>query len=182
MGQYYIPIFLADTELETIVRAWLSPYTYSNGSKLTEHSYLENPLMKAVMFLLSSKGMFYKSRLVWAGDYADEEPSGETLYKLAREQKAKELHSSDTLDNSYIYIVNHTKKQYVDITKVVEDRYGYRLHPLSLLTAEGNGGGGGDYRGSNENLIGSWARNIISVESSVPDGYEELVPGFMESY
>lgn len=188
MGQYYLPIFLADTDAETIVRAWLYPPHYSyNGSKLTEHSYLNNSLMNAVMFLLSPEGMFYKSRLVWAGDYADEEPSGKTLYRLAREHDAKELKpSEDTLDSFYIYIVNHTKKQYVDITKVEADSHGYRLHPLSLLTAEGNGGGGGDYRGSNKHLVGSWARDILSVEDSVedsiPEEYEELVPGFMESY
>jgi hypothetical protein len=49
---------------------------------------------------------------------------------------------------------------------------------LPLLTAEGNGRGGGDYRGENENLIGSWARDIISVEMEIPDGYDELVCEF----
>jgi hypothetical protein len=48
-----------------------------------------------------------------------------------------------------------------------------KYHPLPLLTCEGNGRGGGDYRGDSP-LIGSWARDIISVEEVKPEGFEEL--------
>jgi hypothetical protein len=47
-------------------------------------------------------------------------------------------------------------------------------HPLPLLTAEGNGRGGGDYRGESP-LIGSWARDVISVETEAPTDFEELL-------
>jgi hypothetical protein len=54
------------------------------------------------------------------------------------------------------------------------------LHPLPLLTAEGNGRGGGDFRGDDpQNLVGSWARDLISVEAALTpeqlNEYTELV-------
>jgi hypothetical protein len=61
-----------------------------------------------------------------------------------------------------------------------QDGYGDIIHPLSLLVSEGNGLGSGDYRGNNDMLCGSWARDSISVETAVPDGFTELVPKFYE--
>ena len=55
--------------------------------------------------------------------------------------------------------MNHTKKVYV--------KKNGRFHPLSLLTAEGNGSGGGDYYGPNIDMVGTWARDIISMEDEV---------------
>jgi hypothetical protein len=49
-----------------------------------------------------------------------------------------------------------------------------------LLTAEGNGRGGGDYKGSNEHLVGTWARHVISVEKEIPDDYAEFICEFSE--
>jgi hypothetical protein len=74
----------------------------------------------------------------------------------------------------YHYIVNHTKKQYVDKRK--QKLY----HPLPLLTAEGNGRGGGDFKGKGEELIGTWARDVLSVEKVIPDNYTELICEFQE--
>jgi hypothetical protein len=48
-----------------------------------------------------------------------------------------------------------------------------------LLTAEGNGRGGGDYNGENKEQIGIWARDIISSEKEKPEEYEELVISFI---
>ena len=114
--------------------------------------------------------MFYKTRVVWAGDYADPEPgSEENLHRLS---EGKEYATSTRMDFSnimqdYNFIVNHTKKQYVTKT-------GRVYHPLSLLTAEGNGRGGGDYHGSCEDLVGTWARDVISIDMAPPPGYTEL--------
>jgi hypothetical protein len=70
--------------------------------------------------------------------------------------------------DNYRFVVNHTKRQFVDKNSVKEHENGYRIHPLPFLTVEGNGRGGGDYFGSSE-LIGSWARDVISVEQFAPD-------------
>jgi hypothetical protein len=58
---------------------------------------------------------------------------------------------------------------------VFPDKDGWQIHPLPLLTCEGNGRGGGDYGGNDQNLVGLWARNTISVSNDIPDGYEELL-------
>ena len=54
--------------------------------------------------------------------------------------------------------------------KEIHDKY----HPLPLLVAEGNCRGGGDYNGINENIVGSWARDVISVENNIQEGYTEF--------
>ena len=73
------------------------------------------------------------------------------------------------------YIVNHSKKLFVDKEKLTSN-----IHPLPLLTCEGNGRGGGDYGGSSE-LVGSWARDVISVERLAPasSDFTELVCEFI---
>jgi hypothetical protein len=191
MGQYYVVVILGekpDSGLE-FVRAWVSPHAHGNGAKLMEHSYIRNTYMSAVEWLLSPLGHFWKSRIVWAGDYADPEvhdsyPDGKlvakTLYELAQDEEGKEFAIGERDMSAYHFLVNHTKKQWVDKRKVREDERGFRIHPLSLLTAEGNGRGGGDYSGKNENLVGSWARDVISVEKAAPAGYEELECEFSE--
>ena len=75
------------------------------------------------------------------------------------------------------YLINHDKKQFVDKTKTPKDAEGWQVHPLPLLTCEGNGRGGGDFRGESD-LIGLWARNRISVatkKSEIPKEFKELV-------
>ena len=78
--------------------------------------------------------------------------------------------------SKFRYIVNHDKKQFVDKTKVpeIKDWEGARLHPLPLLTCEGNGRGGGDFRGEDKR-IGMWARDLISIEKEMPSDFEELI-------
>jgi hypothetical protein len=49
-----------------------------------------------------------------------------------------------------------------------------------LLTSAGNGRGGGDFRGENE-FVGTWATDIISVEKEIPADFKEIVPNFIES-
>lgn len=47
---------------------------------------------------------------------------------------------------------------------------------IPLLTNESNGMGGGDFGGNDpKDLVGSWARNHLSVELEIPEGYTELV-------
>lgn len=75
MGQYFICVFLAEDG--KYIRAFVDPSSYSHGAKLAEHSYVGNSVMNSIEFMLSPSGIFYKSRLVWAGDYANPEISGQ---------------------------------------------------------------------------------------------------------
>jgi hypothetical protein len=176
MGQGYRAIILGSdpNKEKEIIRTWVDPHLYANGYKLMEHSYVGNNFVSAVEYLISPLGMFYKSRIVWAGDYANEEVGlADNLYSLTCDDiiEGKMSRPSSPDMSIYRYIVNHTQKLYID-------KLGRRIHPLPLLTAEGNCGAGGDYRGVNIEIIGSWARNIISVEKTIPDDYVEIVCEF----
>ena len=89
---------------------------------------------------------------------------------MAINEKGKEfkLNYFQKLSKEFKYIVNHDKKQYIDKTD-----YKF-IHPLSLITAEGNGRGGGDYQGSNEEKIGNWSRDIISIEKDLLPEYTKF--------
>lgn len=173
MGQYYTAVFL---DSDGKIRAWMNAYSFRGGVKLMEHSWVGTRFMEAIEWLLSPEGYFHKSPIVWAGDYADEEETGKNLYHLCHEQEDKNIMPSPNffVAKEYPYIVNHTKKEFVQ--KGGNDS----IHPLSLLTAEGNGRGGGDYRGNDERLVGLWARDVISVEKEVPEGYTEFITEFYE--
>ncbi len=102
---------------------------------------------------------------------------------------------------SHNWLLNWDKKEFVSKAKVPRARYYYSqkpsaIHPLPLLTVEGNGRGGGDFHvpdGSdylndrsqargNFALIGSWARDHISVSASAPvnDGFTEILFDLVE--
>ena len=182
MGQYFKPIILGekpkDGEHET-VKAWMYSHSYDNGLKLMEHSYQGNNFVSTFEKELTRRGNHYKSRVVWAGDYAEEEPGlkiieegkehDANLYSLCNDEN--EIKPKVAKTDDYPFIVNHTKKQFVDKNKVpeIQDWEGVKIHPLPLLTSEGNGQGGGDFRGEDENeIIGSWARDVISIEKESP--------------
>ena len=176
MGQYYYPILL---DKDGKILAWTLAHEYGNGLKLTEHSYLQNNFVQAFEFLLAPDQQYHKTRVVWAGDYADNEPESEyNLYRMCTDDLTDDLKIHPEYlysTREYPYIVNHTKKQFVDKRKNIDTRDGaLGLHPLPLLTCEGNGRGGGDYHGESP-LIGLWARDVISIEKNKPLDCVEIV-------
>lgn len=182
MGQYYKAIALNEDKK---VHGWASSYDYNNGAKLMEHSWIGNSFVGAAERQLIEGGAWYKKPIVWGGDYADPETSGTTLFMTASENETIKLRKGIRTINQrkYKYVVNHDTKQFVNKTKVpvtstwtdpkTGKTFKFQIHPLPLLTCEGNGRGGGDYRDDNP-LVGTWARNHISIESRIPAGYTEL--------
>jgi len=172
MGQYYIAIILGNKPEhgeDEVIRICMLPYGYNSGAKLMEHSFMNNDFVTTFEQLIAPSGIFYKSRIVWAGDYADNESNmSQNLY-----QSSERTMSPPTSDVTYRYIVNHTKKLYVD-----KQNSESNIHPLPLLVCEGNQRGGGDYWGKNSELCGTWARDVISVTNEQPHGYEELICEF----
>lgn len=163
----------------------VEPHQYDNGAKLMEHSYVGNNFVEAVEFLLidtgEEKARWAGNRIVWAGDYADQEPDkGENLYSLVGEHGLEML--IESIPSDYHYLINWDKKQYVDKTKCKPinqnwNTYDLTVHPLPLLTADGNGRGGGDYSGDDE-YVGIWSRDRISLMKDVPEGFTEIIPNF----
>lgn len=174
MGQYYQPIILTKKE---VIR--FSPHKYNEGAKIMEHSYFNTPMVGLVMKYLHDKKRD-DPHLVWQGDY------GEVLYiEVGKNQyDVKYLPSSDNVPKMtdtvfYRYIVNLDKGEYVDLVKCRERS---DIHPLPLLTANGNGQGCGDYFGPRMELVGSWAGDHISVSDDRNDiaGKKEIEAYFNE--
>ena len=186
MGQYYFPVILDDKN-NVINWAYSHDFkhrdkrddgriiTYGTGLKLMEHSWRKNSLVGFIMKQIHNK----PQRIVWAGDYADNEPGQEqNIYSLCEDTlkfKAKSFKVK-----SLRYIVNHTKKQFVDLDALPEND-DWQIHALPLLTCEGNGRGGGDYHGKGP--VGKWARDVIEsckYLKEIPEGYKEIKPNFKE--
>lgn len=202
MGQYYKPANIDKKEYlythdfkEKFTRDDGQEIEIGQGLKLMEHSYIGNPVMNAVELLIIPSGKWYKNRLVWAGDYADHEegyPKRKSedgkqeydynFYDVLEDEGTKLKATSEKVDEKYKYLTNHTKKQVIDLSTVkdIEGEEGWKIHPLSILVAEGNGRGGGDFRGEDER-VGSWSRDIISLEDHIEDGYKTVDGNFKES-
>ena len=57
------------------------------------------------------------------------------------------------------------------------------MNPVSLLTAIGNGLGGGDYcYAEQRNDVGIWALDLISIEDEEPQGYWKSYVYFKEEW
>jgi len=180
MGQYYKPVSIEKKE-------YVYSHDYGNGLKLMQHSYIGNNFVSAVENLIKKGGRWHKDHIVWAGDYADNELLvEENLFDLAIEK----ISPSDETDESLRYIVNLDKKEFVDkkkvpVTEYFEDGETMKIHPLPLLTCEGNGRGGGDFRDSDpNNLIGRWARCRVVMNKTRPKanrGFKEINFDLVES-
>lgn len=211
MGQYYRPLFLTENNKP---KAFVDTHDFGSGLKLMEHSWLKNPMVRFIERQL----MVEPQKVVWAGDYADNEDpkkitsdeikaladeeseywnaeklrrEGINLYSLA-ECVGKLIHDFKGRTIAPLtakYLVNHDKKEFVNKTKTPKDSDGWAIHPLPLLTCEGNGRGGGDFninaekKQGNVSLIGTWARNrigVVSRKSDIPKDYKEITFDLVE--
>lgn len=201
MGQYYKPCLLNETK--DMVESWACSHKFGNGLKLMEHSYIGNNFVGIIENNIADN----PKPVVWAGDYADGEngdDDGDNLYSVAeqgdellydempsadleqykysRVQEESELYwgvfERQMIPESYRYIVNHDKNEFIDKSKSIVGEYG-AIHPLPLMTCEGNGRGGGDFRGESE-LVGAWARDVISVSETKPEGFSEVIFDIVE--
>ncbi len=174
MGQYYTPVTKdADGNITAYSRKVDGEYT---PAKLTEHSWWKNPFVCT----LTKKLLHNPMQVAWVGDYAEEE----TLYQYAYgEEVIGQDVTGDELRLDGKFLVNHSQKIYLDCDaykKRCFDRNGWILHPLPLLTAAGNGKGGGDYHGCNAAQTGSWCWDLISVENAPPENYMAVEYTFID--
>lgn len=192
MGQYYHPISLEKQQS-------LCSHDYGNGLKLMEHSWIGNNFVGVVERLIAKGGAWFKTRIVWAGDYADPEvdengnPVKElyegreydvTLYSMYGDDKHNIKPVFEKLKGRKLrFLKNLDTNEYVDLNKVpVTDVYQgtkFCIHPLPLLTCEGNGRGGGDYHKESE-LIGKWARNRVVMQRNKPKSAKEIIFDLVE--
>lgn len=183
MGQYY-KIAFKDIDKGIISRNDRKITNYDNYimAKLMEHSYLGNYLMDSVANMIHNK--IYK--IAWVGDYADEDvgnfTKGEVKYsEIWGDEKKLINHKNIKLckkfDYNGKYLVNCTKNVYISFDDYCKDKdlnKDYVISPISILTAIGNGCGGGDYDGSNMNLVGDWTWDEITIVDEEPKDMKKL--------
>jgi hypothetical protein len=180
MGQYYKPINLDDKQ-------WLYTHDYDTGLKLMEHSWIGNQFVGVVMNLMLKGGLWFKKRIVWAGDYYGDQ--GEEVHHWNNHDSDDDkIHPTIFMDKETqkkAKLVNHTKKLYVRYDEMPTKEVEWVINPLPLLTALGNGRGGGDYyeKFPDFDKVGSWAGDVLSIEMAVPKSqwYKKLVVNFKES-
>jgi len=129
MGQYYRPVLKINNGIEILNRNLIiDGQEEYMMAKLTEHSWIGNWLMETVCdkIYISDKPV----RLIWMGDYADDFANDleNTFNGLTKKQiinyrnaawgepdRSKAVERA-VFDFEGKYIVNHTKKEYVDFS------------------------------------------------------------------
>jgi hypothetical protein len=175
MGQYYKPINIDKKQ-------FVYSHDYGNGLKLMEHSWLGNTFVGVVEDLIAEGGDWHGDRIVWAGDYADPEKGRQNNLFTIVDNDTKHKIGPKPTGKKYRYVINDDTKEFVDTKKIpLSDVYydengkawPYSIHPLPILTCEGNGRGGGDFH-KGDDLVGKWARNRVTVATRKPKGYTEI--------
>lgn len=184
MGQYY-RAYVKCGETEKI----FDPMDYGSYYKLMEHSWIFNDFVCIVAGELAHS----PKEVAWIGDYAEIDDfmelsdyackNAESILNRCWEQD-NTVRQSDS--NKIIlvggYLVNHTKKIYIDMQEylIANTEDFWCINPLPLLTAIGNERGLGDYRGLSMEKVGSWAFDLISWETEIPTTYAKEMIYFKE--
>ena len=144
-----------------------------SGLKLMEHAWIGNDFTNGVLEALWDN----PCTLAWVGDYADDKGDYDGRYT---EDVYLKVWGDDCIAEGPFgelptihrdgFIVNLTRGEYVDLAEYVAAATykpkwasdgGWCNHPLAMLTAIGNGRGGGDYHGAHMEKVGAWAMDEI---------------------
>jgi len=209
MGQYYAPtIIYQDGSI-----ASFNGHAYNNGIKLCEHSWIGNNLVNAVYSKIQNKprrvawiGDYSVQDYETCNEAYTKHFSLEDFLKYynrvwsdgdAKEMIPPSVFTPRELDlinekTKNAYLVNHDRKEYLDFGSYIRRCTpregvwaGMCADPLPLLTACGNGRGGGDFHDSDSTTgyaeVGIWAFHELELTSSMPEGYQECTYSFVES-
>lgn len=183
MGQYYHIAFQHPGEDIIVNHRKVEGAGYVMA-KLMEHSYLNNTFVDAVAHEMYKNPMY----LAWIGDYAeyDEVLTATNGTLSMADVWDEESHHIFPAKDSFVYktkwLCNHTTKEYVmfDVVQALSVQKNWVIAPFPLLTAIGNGRGGGDYHGTYMDDVGTWAWHLISIEDDIPAGYTQKMAVFNE--
>ena len=164
MGQYFrFVCLLNDTFIQFIYI-----FCHEGGSKFLEMAGRNNYFMLRMEKLLSPDNLWFKQRVILAGEYAKHEKNHKyNLYEMTdykTEVTAQNINPETNFIEKYYakkdefrYIINHDKCQYVDKQKCTT-----KIHHLAILLEEGY-----------INSTGLWSRQIISVQNDIPENFTE---------
>ncbi len=201
MGQYY-RAYLEGSESDKyeVYRPWC-------GAKLCEIAFYDMSFVNLVLNRLIERPM----KLAFIGDYADDysdkwgeynhtgyiirynrahkEEKGLNAIICMKEEEARSV-QKEVKDTSSSYVVNKTRKEFISLKEYYEkalENYPDKpvMHPLVLLTACGNGRGGGDFYSNNREVcsaVGLWAFDIIEIvmeKERVNSTYKNVTDDYM---
>ena len=204
MGQYYKAV-LGEGDMIRV----LNPRDFGHYLKIMEHSWIYNDFVNSVYRLILDNpkrvtwiGDYAKSVNYPALKKINKDlpaKSVMTIYhKRAWEStkqkymvfpveipmKEEELMKLLVDETRKKYLINHTKGIYLDVNSYIKKNRkedDWIINPLPLLTAYGNGLGGGDYFSEiGGKDVGSWAFNILEFSYVKPQGYVEKNYEFYE--
>jgi hypothetical protein len=176
MGQYYIATLF--DQAGRITRA-VHPHDYGVSDRLGGDTREGTPFLAAVESLLALDG---GSRLVWAGDYADNEPGHDAnLYRMIEPHQFVRFDGLIDPDanvepnaprpavalGSHTYVCNADRREYFDKLSLPIDDYGQPRNMLPTLTAHGHG------------QPGRWARDRIYITATHPAPTWTTVPSLL---
>ena len=180
MGNNFVNAVLLKIDHQPMRVAWIGDYSdqpYPEDDVKEREPY-QRKLLKAEFMRRYNK--------VWNPD---------RNYKKIKPEPLGGFESPEKFDG--YYLINHTQKAYVDLgeyqrmngwTEKWRDRDGVMhecwsaIHPLPLLTACGNGRGGGDYHEQypDYDKVGTWAFDLIEFASYEPVGFTKEEYHFKE--
>lgn len=167
MGQYYVLAIqsLKDKKIRT--------YESSHGLKLMEFTYYDSSLTT----FFGNSIYHNPQRTFVIGDYADQKDFKNEEYQSMF--NVKELYNIPVLsygledfDFRDKCCVNLSQGKYIELNPDNEQNI---FEPF-LLCALGNGKGGGDYCGINDDVVGSWAGDIVTIveKELIPSTYQDF--------
>lgn len=184
MSQYFIAVIQATkyNEKRKLVKKQfvIKPFY----SRLVAHSLtidFEPRLVANLMHQLYVEG--WSTQLVWLGDYHQENFGCKKLYEKLRDKvtpyEMRQVNDETivkfedvgefSIAKDYRYLINCEKCEYIDFKKyLIDGNLDYLLHPLPMLTADGNGKGNGDYfNQENWRDVGRWKYDTIIVSDEL---------------
>jgi hypothetical protein len=187
MGQYYKVAFRHNCDTKVTVNDRKVKGVEYILAKLLEHGYVYTHLCVAV----AREMLDNPAHLAWVGDYAEEDElkrisNGEFGYESVWDTEHDHTFPPPKTESGFYagkYLLNHTKGQYIsfdDYFDALNEQSPWIVCPFAILTAVGNGRGGGDYRGVNEDLAGAWAWDELEITGNKEkfSGYEKVNPIF----
>ena len=160
-------------------------YRSINGYKLMETSYKGNQLVNDVIKEVIRHSGSPELMVAWVGEYYhgwEDEDQSKLIEIVNGPWEINLRHTPDEQATfEPVVICCDELKQCIRCTPE-PGKEGHEIAALPLLCAIGNGAGGGDYSGSNMELVGTWAFKPITVRSEIPEGYEDLTDVFKEEW
>lgn len=189
MGQYFKAVIDFGDEVKVY-----DPWSFDNGAKLMEHSWIGNDFVGQIYEELRAKG---PARVAWVGDYSESESldknsecflsdvfgDGEKRERVQRyfdlawksrdeqDDENRFVYSRELTEHSdEDYLLNLDKKEYIRVPALNWDKM--QVHPLPVLTCSNPGSGGNFHPQTDldEQIFCSWCGDLLGIVPSAPKG------------